>query len=123
MFQLEGSLEQEKKVRADLERSRRKLEGDLKLSQDNIMDMEGDPTAAGGDAENSNTTSRLIGHQDPLGVIKDFEVINLQSRMEDETSSKRTTPEETQRAAEFTLCLSRGLLHSSSPTWLSRPPL
>ena len=41
-FQLEGSLEQEKKVRADLERSRRKLEGDLKLSQDTIMDMEGD---------------------------------------------------------------------------------
>lgn len=40
MLQLEGSLEQEKKVRADLERSRRKLEGDLKLSQETIMDLE-----------------------------------------------------------------------------------
>lgn len=39
-MQLEGSLEQEKKVRADLERSRRKLEGDLKLSQETIMDLE-----------------------------------------------------------------------------------
>lgn len=38
--QLEGSLEQEKKVRADLERCRRKLEGDLKLSQETIMDLE-----------------------------------------------------------------------------------
>ncbi|KAK0153533.1 Myosin-4 [Merluccius polli] len=64
---LEGSLEQEKKVRADLERSRRKLEGDLKLSQDNIMDMEGD-------------RQRL---EETLKQ-KDFEVINLQSRMEDE---------------------------------------
>ncbi|CAL8302248.1 unnamed protein product [Merluccius merluccius] len=64
---LEGSLEQEKKVRADLERSRRKLEGDLKLSQDTIMDMEGD-------------RQRL---EETLKQ-KDFEVINLQSRMEDE---------------------------------------
>lgn len=39
-MQLEGSLEQEKKVRADLERCRRKLEGDLKLSQETIMDLE-----------------------------------------------------------------------------------
>ncbi|KAK6310735.1 hypothetical protein J4Q44_G00187900 [Coregonus suidteri] len=31
---LEGSLEQEKKVRMDLERAKRKLEGDLKLSQE-----------------------------------------------------------------------------------------
>lgn len=38
-FQLEGSLEQEKKVRADLERAKIKLEGDLKLSQENVMDL------------------------------------------------------------------------------------
>ncbi|KAI1884256.1 hypothetical protein AGOR_G00224570 [Albula goreensis] len=37
---LEGTLEQEKKVRADLERAKRKLEGDLKLSQEAIMDLE-----------------------------------------------------------------------------------
>jgi len=42
MNQLEGSLEQEKKIRLDLERVRRKLEGDLKLSLESIMDLEND---------------------------------------------------------------------------------
>ncbi|TRZ01924.1 hypothetical protein DNTS_012380 [Danionella cerebrum] len=37
---LEGSLEQEKKVRMDLERAKRKLEGDLKLSTESSMDLE-----------------------------------------------------------------------------------
>lgn len=41
-FQLESSLEQEKKIRMDLERAKRKLEGDLKLSQESIMDLEND---------------------------------------------------------------------------------
>lgn len=41
-FQLEGSLEQEKKVRLDVERAKRKLEGDLKLAQESIMDLEND---------------------------------------------------------------------------------
>lgn len=40
--QLEGSLEQEKKVRMDLERFKRKLEGDLKLSLESLMDLEND---------------------------------------------------------------------------------
>lgn len=40
--QLEGSLEQEKKLRMDLERVRRKLEGDLKLSLESVMDLEND---------------------------------------------------------------------------------
>lgn len=40
--QLEGSLEQEKKLRMDLERAKRKLEGDLKLAQESIMDLEND---------------------------------------------------------------------------------
>lgn len=39
---LEGSLEQEKKVRMDLERAKRKLEGDLKLNQESLMDLEND---------------------------------------------------------------------------------
>ncbi|NP_001311408.1 myosin, heavy chain 7B, cardiac muscle, beta a isoform X3 [Danio rerio] len=39
---LEGSLEQEKKLRMDLERSKRKLEGDLKLSMESVMDLEND---------------------------------------------------------------------------------
>ena len=42
LHQLEGSLEQEKKVRMDLERAKRKLEGDLKLTQESIMDLEND---------------------------------------------------------------------------------
>ena len=42
VLQLEGSLEQEKKVRMDLERSKRKLEGDLKLTQESQMDLEND---------------------------------------------------------------------------------
>ena len=41
-IKLEGSLEQEKKVRMDLERAKRKLEGDLKLAQETIMDLEND---------------------------------------------------------------------------------
>lgn len=41
-LQLEGSLEQEKKLRMDLERAKRKLEGDLKLAQESIMDLEND---------------------------------------------------------------------------------
>nr|XP_060500993.1 myosin-2 [Panthera onca] len=39
---LEGSLEQEKKIRMDLERAKRKLEGDLKLAQESTMDVEND---------------------------------------------------------------------------------
>ncbi len=42
IWQLEGSLEQEKKLRMDLERAKRKLEGDLKLAQESIMDLEND---------------------------------------------------------------------------------
>ena len=42
IVQLEGSLEQEKKIRMDLERAKRKLEGDLKLTQESLMDLEND---------------------------------------------------------------------------------
>lgn len=42
LFQLESSLEQEKKLRVDLERNKRKLEGDLKLAQESILDLEND---------------------------------------------------------------------------------
>merc|ERR1711881_475976 len=39
---LEANLEQEKKLRMDLERAKRKLEGDLRLGQETIMDLEND---------------------------------------------------------------------------------
>ena len=42
LLQLESSLEQEKKLRVDLERNKRKLEGDLKLAQESILDLEND---------------------------------------------------------------------------------
>nr|XP_023699012.1 myosin heavy chain, fast skeletal muscle-like [Paramormyrops kingsleyae] len=42
VIMIKGSLEQEKKLRMDLERAKRKLEGDLKLAQESIMDLEND---------------------------------------------------------------------------------
>lgn len=35
-------MEQEKKLRMDLERVKRKMEGDLKLSLESVMDLEND---------------------------------------------------------------------------------
>ncbi|XP_047426830.1 myosin-2-like [Mugil cephalus] len=64
---LESSLEQVKKLHADSERSRKKLEGDLKLSQETIMDLENEMQQAG---------ERL--------KKKDFEISNLQCKMDDE---------------------------------------
>uniref|UniRef100_A0A3Q3L319 Uncharacterized protein n=1 Tax=Labrus bergylta TaxID=56723 RepID=A0A3Q3L319_9LABR len=65
----EASLEQEKKIRMDLERGKRKLEGDLKLSQESIMDLE-------------NEKQQL----DEKMKKKDFELSQLQSKVEDEQS-------------------------------------
>ena len=39
---MEGQMDAEKKIRLDLERIKRKLEGDLRLSQETIMDLEND---------------------------------------------------------------------------------
>ncbi|XP_015665890.1 myosin-1B-like isoform X2 [Protobothrops mucrosquamatus] len=64
---LEGSLEQEKKLRMDLERAKRKLEGDLKLAQETTMDLENDKQQL-----------------DEKLKKKDFETSQLQSRIEDE---------------------------------------
>ncbi|XP_055509683.1 myosin-4-like [Leucoraja erinacea] len=64
---LEGSLEQEKKLRMDLERAKRKLEGDLKLSQEVTMDLE-------------NDRQQL----DEKLKKKEFEISQLQSKVEDE---------------------------------------
>ncbi|GCB63964.1 hypothetical protein scyTo_0004515 [Scyliorhinus torazame] len=64
---LEGSMEQEKKLRLDLERTKRKLEGDLKLSQDSLMDLENDKQ-----------------QMEERFKKKEFEISQLQSRIEDE---------------------------------------
>merc|ERR1711990_758121 len=42
---LEVNFDSEKKNRMDLERSKRKLEGDIRLSQETIMDLENDKGA------------------------------------------------------------------------------
>ncbi|KAF7248963.1 Myosin-4, partial [Varanus komodoensis] len=64
---LEGSLEQEKKLRMDLERAKRKLEGDLKISQESIMDLENDKQ-----------------QMDDKLKKKEFEISQVQGKIEDE---------------------------------------
>ncbi|XP_067403819.1 myosin heavy chain, skeletal muscle, adult-like [Emydura macquarii macquarii] len=64
---LEGSLEQEKKLRMDLERAKRKLEGDLKLALESTMDLENDK---------QQLEEKL--------KKKDFEISQFQSKIEDE---------------------------------------
>uniref|UniRef100_A0A8D0X2A4 Myosin heavy chain 2 n=1 Tax=Sus scrofa TaxID=9823 RepID=A0A8D0X2A4_PIG len=64
---LEGSLEQEKKLRMDLERAKRKLEGDFKSAQESTMDIENDKQQL-----------------DEKLKKKEFELSNLQSKIEDE---------------------------------------
>ncbi|XP_067403969.1 LOW QUALITY PROTEIN: myosin-13-like [Emydura macquarii macquarii] len=66
---LEGSLEQEKKLRMDLERAKRKLEGDLKMSHESIMDLENDKQ-----------------QMDDKLKKKEFEISQLQNKVEDEQS-------------------------------------
>ncbi|KAI7791208.1 Myosin heavy chain [Triplophysa rosa] len=66
---LEGSLEQEKKLRMDLQRAKRKLEDDLKLAQESIMDL-------GNDKQKSDEKIKK----------KDFEINQLLSKIEDEQS-------------------------------------
>uniref|UniRef100_A0A3B4YIN7 Myosin-7 n=1 Tax=Seriola lalandi dorsalis TaxID=1841481 RepID=A0A3B4YIN7_SERLL len=68
---LEGSLEQEKKVRMDLERAKRKLEGDLKLSQETVMDLENDK---------QQLEERL--------KKKDFEISQLNEELEAERAAR-----------------------------------
>ncbi|XP_053903943.1 myosin-13 [Malaclemys terrapin pileata] len=64
---LEGSLEQEKKLRMDFERAKRQLEGDLKISHESIMDLENDK---------QQTDDKL--------KKKEFEISQLQNKVEDE---------------------------------------
>lgn len=40
LLQLEDSLEREKKLRGDVEKTKRKVEGDLKLAQEAVADLE-----------------------------------------------------------------------------------
>ncbi|KAG1942693.1 myosin heavy chain, fast skeletal muscle [Pimephales promelas] len=84
---LEGSLEQEKKLRMDLERAKRKLEGDLKLTQESIMDLENDKQQLEEklkkkDFESSQFLSRIEDEQ-TLGVQLQKKIKELQARIEE----------------------------------------
>ncbi|NXW37520.1 MYH4 protein, partial [Phaetusa simplex] len=68
---VEGSLEQERKVCMDLERAKRKLEGDLKLAQETIVDLENDKQ-----------------HFDEKLKKKDFEFNQMQNKIEEQQSSR-----------------------------------
>uniref|UniRef100_A0A672V8V8 Myosin heavy chain 3 n=1 Tax=Strigops habroptila TaxID=2489341 RepID=A0A672V8V8_STRHB len=67
---VEGSLEQERKVCMDLERAKRKFEGDLKLAQETIVDLENDKQ-----------------HLDEKLRKKDLEFNEMQNKIEEQQSS------------------------------------
>ncbi|XP_019736729.1 myosin heavy chain, fast skeletal muscle-like isoform X1 [Hippocampus comes] len=84
---LEGSLEQEKKLRMDLERSKRKLEGDLKLAHETIMDLENEKQQADEkikkkDFESSQLLSKIEDEQ-ALSVQHQKKIKELQARIEE----------------------------------------
>nr|XP_033816796.1 myosin-1B [Geotrypetes seraphini] len=95
---LEGSLEQEKKLRMDLERSKRKLEGDLKLAQETIMDLENDKQQLDEklkkkDFEVSQFLSKIEDEQ-ALGTQLQKKIKELQARieeLEEEIEAERTS--------------------------------
>ncbi|NWI69178.1 MYH4 protein, partial [Todus mexicanus] len=67
---VEGSLEQERKVCMDLERAKRKFEGDLKLAQETKADLENDKQ-----------------HLDEKLRKKDFEFNQMQNKIEEQQNS------------------------------------
>uniref|UniRef100_A0A452J062 Uncharacterized protein n=1 Tax=Gopherus agassizii TaxID=38772 RepID=A0A452J062_9SAUR len=91
---LEGSLEQEKKIRMDLERAKRKLEGDLKLTQENIMDLENDKQQLEEKKEfDINQQNSKIEDEQALGLQLQKKLKELQARieeLEEELEAERT---------------------------------
>ncbi|XP_059185614.1 myosin heavy chain, fast skeletal muscle-like isoform X2 [Centropristis striata] len=84
---LEGSLEQEKKLRMDLERSKRKLEGDLKLAHETIMDLENDKQQSEEKLKKKDfETSQLLGRiedEQTLSIQLQKKIKELQARIEE----------------------------------------
>lgn len=70
MFQLEDALEREKKVRGDVEKSKRKVEGDLKMTQETVEDLE-----------------RVKRDMEESLRKKDQEINGLNGRLEDDASA------------------------------------
>lgn len=63
-LQVESSLELEKKTRAELERTKRKLEGDLKLSMDSLKDLENQKE------DMEDRLKKCVGWLFPAGVLE-----------------------------------------------------
>nr|XP_057926212.1 myosin heavy chain, fast skeletal muscle-like [Doryrhamphus excisus] len=84
---LEGSLEQEKKLRMDLERSKRKLEGDLKLAHETIMDLENDKQQSDEKLKKKDfESSQLLGKiedEQSLSIQHQKKIKELQARIEE----------------------------------------
>uniref|UniRef100_A0A667FYG0 Myosin-7B n=1 Tax=Lynx canadensis TaxID=61383 RepID=A0A667FYG0_LYNCA len=84
---LECSLEQEKKLRMDTERAKRKLEGDLKLTQESDLRWLTAPSTSRKDSELSQLTLRVEDEQ-LLGAqlqkkIKELQVYTQSERLEE----------------------------------------
>lgn len=69
LFQLEDAFEREKKVRGDVEKAKRKVEGDLKMTQETVDDLE-----------------RVKRDMEEMLRKKDGEINNLNGRLEDDAS-------------------------------------
>ncbi|XP_069510584.1 myosin-4-like [Ambystoma mexicanum] len=95
---LEGNLEQEKKLRVDFERAKRKLEGDLKLSRESVMDLENanqqlEETCKKKDMEFSEM-QRKIEDEEAISAQLQKKIKELQARgeeMEEEIEAERTS--------------------------------
>lgn len=69
LYQLEDNLEREKKVRGDVEKSKRKVEQDLKMTQETVDDLE-----------------RVKRDLEDNGRKKDQEINSLNNRLDDDAS-------------------------------------
>ena len=69
LSQLEDNLEREKKVRGDVEKSKRKVEQDLKMTQETVDDLE-----------------RVKRDLEDNGRKKDQEINSLNNRLDDDAS-------------------------------------
>merc|ERR1712025_247424 len=72
---LEGSVEKEKRARANVDKERRKLEGELKLAQETVNEIERskkelEATLARKDNELSSLTSKLEDEQSLVGKVQ-----------------------------------------------------
>merc|ERR1711973_978293 len=93
---MESSLEREKRQRADAEKQRRKLEGELKITQENVMDLERTKKELENilqrkDKDGSSFFSKLEDEQGLVGKVQKTIKENQQriEEMEEELEAER----------------------------------